>query len=124
MNFGIRSFFRTGMTRAGSLRSLTSVGLSALAIAFWWALFPCAVRAQYLAYSFKANPNNGQQIYKSDCAACHGADGKGAPQTLTVFKRPSTFPDFSRCDQTTAETNTSYKATIANGGPNRGFSQI
>ena len=43
---------------------------------------------------------------------------------MTVFKRPSTFPDFTRCDQTTAETNTAYKAVIEYGGPNRGFSQI
>ncbi len=87
-------------------------------------LLPSALHAQYLAYSFKANAKTGKQLYKSACAACHGNDGKGAPQSLTVFERPSSFPDFTRCDQTTAETNTSYKAMISYGGPNRGFSQI
>ena len=87
-------------------------------------LLPSALHAQYLAYSFKANAKTGKQLYKSACAACHGNDGKGAPQSLTVFERPSSFPDFTRCDQTTAETNTAYKAVIEYGGPNRGFSQI
>lgn len=55
---------------------------------------------------------------------CHGADGKGAPETLREFKAPSTFPDFTRCDQTTAEVDAAYKDVIINGGPSRGFSQI
>jgi len=46
------------------------------------------------------------------------------PQTTAGFKRPDTFPDFTRCDQTTAELNTDYKAVIVHGGPFRGFSQI
>ncbi len=112
------------MRRARSLRSLRGHALATLGIFGWCVLLPCALHAQYLAYSFKANPQAGKQIYKSACISCHGSDGKGAPQTLTVFKRPSTFPDFSRCDQTTAEVNTAYKAVIENGGPNRGFSQI
>jgi cytochrome c len=46
---------------------------------------------------------NGERIYKSGCIACHGGDGRGAPETLTEFERPDTFPDFTRCDQTTPE---------------------
>ncbi len=106
------------------VRLPTKIALAALGIALAWVLLPSALHAQYLAYSFKANPKAGQQIYTAACATCHGSDGKGAPQTLTVFKRPSSFPDFSRCDQTTAEVNTAYKAVIENGGPDRGFSQI
>ena len=106
------------------MTKLNTVRLSLLVIALLSPLLPCSLHAQYLAYSFKANPKTGQQVYKSACVSCHGSDGKGAPETLTVFKRPSTFPDFSRCDQTTAEVNTAYKAVIENGGPDRGFSQI
>ena len=89
------------------------------------ALFlPTSVHGQYLTYTFKTDIKNGERIYKSGCVACHGADGKGAPETMSAFERPDTFPDFTRCDQTTAEVNTAYKAVIVHGGPNRGFSQI
>jgi mono/diheme cytochrome c family protein len=67
---------------------------------------------------------NGEQIYKSACIACHGPRGKGVPQEARGFQQPSTFPDFTRCDQTTSELNNDYRAVIANGGPYRGFSQI
>jgi mono/diheme cytochrome c family protein len=70
------------------------------------------------------NMQAGQQIFKSDCAACHGADGRGTPQEVAGFERPRTFPDFTQCDQTTPEDNTAWKAVITEGGPTRGFSQI
>ena len=46
------------------------------------------------------------------------------PQAIRGFKAPDTFPDFTRCDQTTPEPDTSWKAVIVHGGPYRGFSQI
>src|SRR5207248_10479757 len=52
---------------------------------------------------------NGERIYKSGCIACHCATGQGAPETLTEFKRPDTFPDFTRCDQTTPEPNSAWQ---------------
>ena len=67
---------------------------------------------------------NGERIYKSGCVTCHGDNGVGAPETLTEFRRPDTFPDFTRCDQTTPEPNSAWKDVIVNGGPSRGFSQI
>lgn len=67
---------------------------------------------------------NGERIYKSGCITCHGDRGIGAPETLTEFRRPDTFPDFTRCDQTTPEPNSAWKDVIVNGGPSRGFSQI
>lgn len=67
---------------------------------------------------------NGERLYKSGCIACHGDHGRGAAETLTEFKRPDTFPDFSRCDQTTPEPNSAWKDIILHGGPTRGFSEI
>jgi mono/diheme cytochrome c family protein len=67
---------------------------------------------------------SGEQIYKSACVACHGSDGKGTPQSISGFEPPRTFPDFTRCDQTTPEDNTAWRAVITHGGPTRGFSQI
>src|SRR5258708_29800743 len=61
------------------------------------------------------NIKNGERIFKSGCITCHGANGAGAPQTLTEFKRPDTFPDFTRCDQTTPEPNSAWKDVIVNG---------
>jgi mono/diheme cytochrome c family protein len=88
-------------------------------------LFPAAVvRAQYLGYAFHADVERGEAIYKSACTSCHGPDGRGAPKTIAGFEQPRTFPDFTRCDQTTPEVNSAYKDVVAHGGPNRGFSQI
>ncbi len=70
------------------------------------------------------NAKGGERIYKSGCIACHGTNGSGAPETLTEFKRPETFPDFTRCDQTTPEPNSAWKDVIINGGLARGFSEI
>ena len=80
--------------------------------------------AQYSPGSFHADAKAGEKVWKTGCVACHGADGRGAPQTMTGFKRPDTFPDFTRCDQTTPEYDLAYKDVIVNGGPSRGFSQI
>lgn len=68
--------------------------------------------------------DTGKQIYEAACVACHGPAGEGMPEATIGFKKPATFPDFTRCDQTTSELNTDYKAVIVHGGPFRGFSQI
>ena len=53
-----------------------------------------------------------------------GRTEKGAPATSTEFDRPSTFPDFSNCSNTTPELDVDWKATILQGGHGRGFSRI
>ena len=68
--------------------------------------------------------NTGKQIYEAACTACHGRDGKGTPESIAGFKKPDSFPDFTRCDQTTAEMDVDWKAVVVHGGPFRGFSQI
>lgn len=70
------------------------------------------------------NLENGKAVWKGGCIACHGADGKGAPESYTVFDRPDTWPDLTRCDQTTPEPDSAYKAVILHGGRGLGFSQI
>ena len=85
---------------------------------------PIFLHGQYLGYSFKADAKRGGQLYQAACASCHGSDGKGAPQSIAGFQQPRTFPDFTKCDQTTPEVNSAYKDVIEHGGPNRGFSQI
>ena len=86
-------------------------------------LFSQTIRSQTIKMR-SHDVKNGERLFKSGCITCHGADGRGAPQTLTEFKRPDTFPDFTRCDQTTPEPNSVWKDVILHGGPARGFSQI
>ncbi len=68
--------------------------------------------------------DTGEHIFKSACIACHGPDGKGTPKTIAGFEPPDSFPDFTRCDQTTAEPNSAWQDVITHGGRSRGFSQI
>lgn len=72
----------------------------------------------------RSQVGRGDQIYKAGCAACHGEQGRGSPKSIIGFEPPSTFPDFSKCDQTTSEPDSNWKAIITNGGAYRGFSQI
>jgi mono/diheme cytochrome c family protein len=82
-------------------------------------------RAQQMVhYTKRPDPANGKGVYNNGCIACHGAEGKGAPEDITRFIRPDTWPDFTRCDQTTAEPDVSYKAVVVHGGHGLGFSQI
>lgn len=83
-----------------------------------------ALQAQTLRYTRTPDAHNGRLLYFEGCVVCHGADGRGAPPASTGFKRPDTFPDFTRCDQTTPEPNANWKAVILHGGPSRGFSTI
>ena len=73
----------------------------------------------------KANGRaDGREIYLSACAACHGADGRGASDKLRGFEKPATFPDFTECRATARESDVFWSAILHNGRPGRGFSEI
>ncbi len=67
---------------------------------------------------------SGRDIYRAGCVNCHGASGEGAAPSQLHFEPPETFPDFTRCDQTTVESDLTWASIIRNGGPARGFSTI
>jgi hypothetical protein len=67
---------------------------------------------------------SGAEIYRSACAACHGTDGRGTPDSTRGFEKPDTFPDFTVCVATVRESDDFWSAIINNGGPGRGFSSI
>src|SRR5438270_5235618 len=71
--------------------------------------------AQRIHYAARPDVKNGEAIYKDGCIACHGSDGKGAPQVVTMFKRPDTFPDFTDCSGTTPEPDGTWTAVIVQG---------
>ena len=68
--------------------------------------------------------DTGQQIFEAACIGCHGPGGRGQPQTTLGFEPPATFPDFSDCNGSTRERVADWRATIYEGGPGRGFSEI
>jgi mono/diheme cytochrome c family protein len=92
-------------------------------VAFWFCV-PLAVVFGQGGNPSTARTETGEQIFKSACAACHGADGRGTPKEIAGFEKPRTFPDFTVCSQTTPEPNTAWKDVILHGGPSRGFSEI
>jgi mono/diheme cytochrome c family protein len=102
------------------MHGYVAVGIRSLG---FWLLAPAAL---LLAQAGSSAPqlDTGEHIYKSGCITCHGPDGRGTPKSITGFEPPRTFPDFTRCDQTTPEPDSAWKAVITHGGPYRGFSQI
>ncbi len=68
--------------------------------------------------------NTGKEIFRAACAACHGLDGRGAPETSRGFEAPPTFPDFTDCRATAREPDSDWSAIIHTGGPVKAFSEI
>jgi mono/diheme cytochrome c family protein len=90
-----------------------------------WRVFLVAAVLGLRTAAVLAQPlESGKQIYEAGCAACHGRDGKGQPQTLSGFEPPPTFPDFSDCPTSTPESDIQWRAVITHGGRARAFSRI
>lgn len=60
-------------------------------------------------------------VYDAACAACHGADGRGAPASLITTEVPP--PDFTDCDFAQREPDSDWVGVAFDGGPSRGFSE-
>jgi mono/diheme cytochrome c family protein len=66
-----------------------------------------------------ATPRSGVELYKAACAACHGADGRGATPALLGFDTP--VPDFTDCSFASVEADADWLAVAHDGGPARAF---
>jgi mono/diheme cytochrome c family protein len=67
---------------------------------------------------------SGPDLFVAGCAGCHGPQGSGAPDSTVGFQKPSTYPDFTSCSQTSPEVEADWRAVIHDGGKARGFSRI
>ncbi len=72
--------------------------------------------------SAKPPPQSGKALYSHACAACHGADGTGAPSEKVGFDVP--LPDFSDCNFASREADQDWMYVAVVGGPARGFSTL
>lgn len=63
----------------------------------------------------------GEQIFNAACAACHSADGTGAPQSVVGFTIANghELPDFTDCATNTVEPLADWVAVVHEGGPVR-----
>src|SRR5436190_17748649 len=91
---------------------------------FYIPLMMLSIPAYLSAQTDELKLDTGEEIYKAACIGCHGPNGKGQPETTLGFEKPPQFPDFSDCNGTTREKVFDWKATIHEGGPGRGFSEI
>jgi hypothetical protein len=66
-----------------------------------------------------ASLETGESIYRAACAACHAADGRGAPRQVVGFD--TALPDFTDCSFTSREPEADWVAIGHDGGPVRGF---
>jgi mono/diheme cytochrome c family protein len=65
--------------------------------------------------------SEGERIYQTVCATCHGADGKGELGTQLYSVE---MPDFTDCSFVTREPDADFYAVAHEGGPVRAFSPI
>lgn len=66
----------------------------------------------------------GADLFAAGCAGCHGPQGSGAADSTIGFDKPSTYPDFTSCQQTSPEVQADWWAVIHDGGKARGLSRI
>jgi mono/diheme cytochrome c family protein len=87
-------------------------------------LVPLAVAVLGLPVSAwgEAPERSGARLYRDACAACHGADGTGAPASQVAFQEP--LPDFTDCNFATREPDADWLAISHGGGPMRGFARM
>ena len=98
-----------------------SISLTAAAVLFGAVISLSAATADSAAPP-QSNPpaaRSGEQIYRAACAACHGPDGKGNPQSRVGFDTP--LPDFTECSFATPEAEADWFAIVHQGGPVRAF---
>jgi hypothetical protein len=78
----------------------------------------CLVPARALGAQ-DSTPRTDAEVFAWACAACHGADGTGAPRSQVGFDTP--LPDFTECTFASREPDADWFAIAHDGGPVRAF---
>jgi mono/diheme cytochrome c family protein len=94
--------------------------MTATALLSFW--LNAAIALQPTASQTATTGKTGSELYQLACAACHGSDGKGLPQTTLGFRTP--VPDFTDCSFSTVEPDADWLAIVHSGGPTRGFDRM
>src|SRR5262245_12708333 len=81
-----------------------------------------AFTAQAFAQASSFDTKSGEELYRAGCAACHGPDGRGMPQSTVGFDTP--LPDFTDCAFATPEPDSDWAAIIHRGGQARAFNRL
>ncbi len=67
-------------------------------------------------------PQEGADLYRNACAACHGLDGAGGAPSVLGFEEE--IPDFNDCSFASREPDGDWFGVAHSGGPIRGFSEM
>lgn len=73
------------------------------------------------AVSAQVAPKSGAETYRTLCATCHGADGRGEPGEKLFSLE---MPDFGDCSFASREADLDWIAVVHSGGPARAFSVV
>ena len=65
---------------------------------------------------------SGPDLFDGACAACHGNDGTGNPQSTVGFDVP--LPDFTDCQFASPEPDGDWLVVVHDGGPSRVFDRM
>jgi len=75
-----------------------------------------------VARAVAAQTPDGDALFAADCAACHGADGRGRTVAEVGFDLP--LPDFTDCDFAVREPDSDWSTIVHRGGPSRAFDTL
>lgn len=73
----------------------------------------------HAAAQARPRERSGAELFRAACAACHGADGRGAQASQVGFGTP--LPDFTDCGFASREPAADWFAIAHDGGPVRAF---
>jgi hypothetical protein len=104
---------KSGRSRKGSRKILLHVNIL---------LFISLLCAAAPPEEETAAPKSGHELYLAACAACHGPDGSGMPQSMVGFDLP--LPDFTDSSFISREPQEDWVAVSQLGGPVRRFSEL
>ncbi|HEX5049155.1 MAG TPA: cytochrome c [Gammaproteobacteria bacterium] len=109
------------VTRKSGAASCANDGDRAYSTSTWWGAGLTCAALLLCANARAQSAPDGAQIFRSACAACHGADGRGRTSAEVGFEEP--LPDFTDCDFSSREQAGDWSAIVQRGGPVRAFSR-